>query len=104
MNQLQMGAAQPFMGTQMPQQMPTGSQPSMIPGMQPPIGPMGNTMQGYPVQQAQYQQPIVQQPIMQPPPIRQPQTPMQSWPQAQYQQNQRSQPATASYPASAQYR
>lgn len=105
MNQLQMGNAQPYMGPQMPQQTPPGAPASMVPGMQPPVGPMGsNTMPGYPVQQAQYQQPIVQQPMMQPPPIHQPQMTIQSWPQAQNQQNQMGQPATASYPVSAQYR
>jgi hypothetical protein len=102
LNQLPMGTAQPYMGTQMPQQMPPGSPTLMVPGMQAPIGPMGlNAMPAYQVQQAQYQQPIVQQPMVQPPPIRQPQTMMQSWPQAQ---NQMGQPATASYPASVQYR
>ncbi len=98
-----MGMQQPYMGTQMPQQMPAGATPAMFPGMQAMTqAPMGmNTMSGYQVQQAQYQQPIVQQPLMQPPPIQQPQPALQSWPQAP---NQIGQPATASYPASVQYR
>jgi hypothetical protein len=102
-----MSTAQPYMGTQLPQQQTPhqqlpASEPAMFPGVQAVAhSPVGSNPTVGQIQQQAYQQPLIQQPMMQPPPIRQPQQTMPSWPQAM---NQAGPAATVNSPASVQYR
>jgi hypothetical protein len=100
MNQ-QIGAAQSYMGSQMPQQQLPAHQPAMFPGVQAVAQmPVGSNPAVGQIQQQAYQQPVVQQPMMQPP-IRQPQPMMQNWPQAM---NQTGATPMVNSPAAVQYR
>jgi hypothetical protein len=105
MNQLT-GAAQAYMGSQLPQQqMPQQQlpphQPAIFPGVQAIAqSPVGSNPAMGQIQQQAYQQPLVQQPMIQQP-VRQPQPMIQNWPQAM---NQTGATPTVNSPAAVQYR